>query len=54
MLAILHDGTNWLKPDPPTLPFPYGTPLAAQHGAMSRQEMLVPFIVAPLSVLLGN
>ena len=54
MLAVLHDGINWLKPDPPTPPFPYDTPLAAQHGAMSRQEMLVPLIVAPLSVLLGN
>ncbi len=52
-VAVLRDEVNWDKRRPGDLPFPYGNPLQSHHGAMSRDEMFVPLILAPLSALRG-
>jgi hypothetical protein len=54
LVAILRDGFVWEKPDPKAQPYPYGSPLRSQHGALSRGEMFVPFIVAPLEAVPGE
>lgn len=53
LVAILQDGVIWDKHNPKELPYPYGTPLVSHHGALSREEMIVPLIVAPLSAVQG-
>ena len=53
-LVILRDEINWDKPKKDEQPFPYGTPLVSHHGALSREEMIVPTLLAPLSALQGG
>ena len=54
LVAILHDGVNWERPRRDEQPYPYGTPLVSHHGGLSRDEMFVPFIVAPLAAVQGG
>jgi hypothetical protein len=54
LVAILRDGVIWDKPKKDEEPFPYGTPLVSHHGALSPEEMVIPFIVAPLSAVRGE
>lgn len=51
IVVVLRDGHNWRRPQktPPTDPAP--TQLVSQHGGLSWNEMVVPFIAAPLETL---
>ncbi|MCZ6626893.1 MAG: alkaline phosphatase family protein [SAR324 cluster bacterium] len=50
LVVVLREGTNWEKREPGQ--HPYASRLVSQHGAMSPEEMFVPFLCAPLAALL--
>ena len=52
LVAILDDGYNWQRKDPERESSPYDSQLASQHGALSWNEVFVPFICAPMAALL--
>ena len=52
LVAILDDGYNWQRKDPKRESSPYDSQLASQHGALSWNEVFVPFICAPMAALL--
>ncbi len=52
LVAILDDGYNWQRRNPKHESGPYESQLASQHGALSWNEVFVPFICAPMAALL--
>ena len=51
LVAVLDDGTNWQHRKHYYEAGPYESTLTSQHGALSWNEMFVPFICAPFSAL---
>lgn len=51
LVVILEDGWNWEKRDPALGTSPYQSRLVSQHGALSWNEVFVPFLCAPLEAL---
>ena len=52
LVVILEDGWNWEKRPPSPGSSSYESRLVSQHGALSWNEVFVPFLCAPLTALL--
>ena len=51
LVVVLHDGWNWEKRVRDPAASPYESRLVSQHGALSWEEMFVPLLAVPMSVL---
>ena len=51
LVVVLQDGFNWDRHGPDPAAGPYATRLTSQHGALTWDELFVPFLLAPLDAL---
>ena len=54
LVVVLDDGWNWQHRPPRADASPYESQLLSQHGALTWNELFVPFLCAPLGAILDG